>query len=213
MLFVGPAVLGYKPGLVFWTTGALALSAAAVAASIPAGLVRRPGQHSSDDTAAGSSTEEGAMSGCSAAPAPAGDCVAISVDHDHDDDLLRDATKSGGSAADKQTAAAKHKLRQQQQRQQAAHDVRGGSVADPGPMLCAAAAAAWQEDLQSGLQSAPSFMVRRAIMRSSTDADQRSQQDLDQDLDGDQDLDEDDVDHDGGDQGVQEPLLRRSQDN
>eukprot|EP00878_Enallax_costatus_P011257 GHUV01011754.1.p1 GENE.GHUV01011754.1~~GHUV01011754.1.p1 ORF type:complete len:286 (+),score=97.93 GHUV01011754.1:1320-2177(+) len=162
------AVFGYRPGIVFWTTGALTIIAAAVAASIPAHLVKKPG-HAGNQT--GSSSSSGGPGGvpCVAA-APAGEYVALDVNDENPASSKYDVSNARDADAYGKVSVAeeinKHKGVgcepdvETQSQSEPANDSSSRGI-DSSSVLCAAAVAAWQADVQLGLESTPSFVVRQ----------------------------------------------------
>jgi MFS family permease len=152
------AALGYQPGIVFWTTGALTVTAIAVAAAIPAHMVQHPGAHSNQVI-----NSIGASRHAAAAAAPSGQCPAIVDDNDAD---ISDAIPHAVQDKLGKKAAAKHLRTRQGAEVPAAQylPTEGCSIGSDGsPLLCAGAVAAWQADMQSGLESTSSFVAQHVV--------------------------------------------------
>lgn len=103
------AVFGYHPGIIFWTTCGLTVLAAAVAASIPAHLVKRPGQ-----APGSSSTQQAAQASCQAGDASSDQQEPLLHDYEYEDDVeaVADAPRKAAAVAAAAAAAVLAKVKQ-----------------------------------------------------------------------------------------------------
>lgn len=103
------AVFGYHPGIIFWTTCGLTVLAAAVAASIPAHLVKRPGQ-----APGSSSTQQAAQASCQAGDASSDQREPLLHDYEYEDDVeaVADAPRKAAALAAAAAAAVLAKVKQ-----------------------------------------------------------------------------------------------------
>lgn len=156
----------------FWTTGALTIAAAAVAASIPAHLVKKPGQLVNQVGNRSSSAGHGSNQ-CATA-VPAGEYTAVNIiTEDGHTSVKNDISVFSGRDVDAVGKISVAKVDNQHKIVQGGASEATGSQAAPGQgsvrgvdsssVLCAAAVAAWQGDVQLGLESTPSFVVQQVV--------------------------------------------------